>query len=128
MVRLRIAISVAVIALTLAACGGNAGPTTTEGPVGPGDVTRGVEVYKGTCATCHGGDAGGIDGLGKPLAGSAFVASETETELADFIEVGRDRNDPDNTTGVDMPPKGGNPSLTSQQLRDVAAYLISLNP
>jgi cytochrome c1 len=29
--------------------------------------------------------------------------------------------------GRDMPASGGNPSLTDQDLRDVAAYLKSLN-
>lgn len=120
---------IAFLGLVLAACGGGeSGPTTTEGPAGPGDIARGAEIYKGTCATCHGGDAKGIDGLGKPLVNNEFIQSMSEQELATFIKVGRDRDDPENMTGVDMPPKGGNPSLTEQDLNDVSAYLKSLNP
>ena len=116
------------VALLAAACGGASGPTTTEGPAGPGNIARGADVYRGTCATCHGGDATGIDGIGKSLVNSEFVQQQTEESLALFIKVGRDRDDPDNMTGIDMPPKGGDPSLSEQGLRDVSAYIISLNP
>lgn len=124
----RILIAAAVAALALTACGGDSGPTTTEGPAGPGNIARGADVYRGTCAACHGGDVEGINGLGPSLIGNDFIASQTEEELADFIKIGRDKDDPENTTGVAMPAKGGNPSLSDQELRDVSAYLISLNP
>ncbi len=119
----------ALIGLVVAACGGGeSAPSTSGGPAGPGDIAHGSEIYKGTCATCHGGDAKGIDGLGRSLVNNEFIQSMSEQDLATFIKVGRDRDDPDNTTGVDMPPKGGNPSLTEQDLNDVSAYLKSLNP
>ena len=43
-----------------------------------------------------------------------------------FIKTGRPASDPANTTGVDMPPKGGNPAMTDQQIMDVIAYMRSL--
>ncbi|MEZ5175434.1 MAG: cytochrome c [Acidimicrobiia bacterium] len=131
----KVLIAVAVLGLVLAACGGsssdgdNGGSATTTAATGggSGDPSEGAEVYQGTCAACHGPTAGGIDGLGKPLAPSEFVTSNTEDELVAFIKVGRPAGDPANTQGVDMPPKGGNPSLTDEDLHDVAAYIKSLN-
>jgi mono/diheme cytochrome c family protein len=124
----KVAALIAVLALVVAACGGgdgggDGGSTTTPGAVGAGDPIAGASVYSGTCATCHGPDLAGIDGLGKPLAPSDFVASNSEEELIAFLKVGRPAGDPLNTQGVDMPPKGGNPSLTDQDLANVSAYL-----
>ena len=34
---------------------------------------------------------------------------------------------PDNTSGVEMPPKGGNPGLTDEQLTDIIAYIRTLH-
>lgn len=121
----------AILALALAACGGSSDggdtATTTFAPLANGDPVAGAEVYQGTCATCHGADLGGIDGLGKPLAPSEFVVDHTEAELSAFIAVGRPTSDPENTQGVDMPPKGGNPSLDARDLLDVSAYLKAQN-
>lgn len=129
----KVLIVFAVLALALAACGGSSDgdtdttATTTASGGDSGDIAAGSAVYAGTCVACHGANLEGIDGLGKPLAPSDFVVSNSEQELADFIKVGRPAGDPDNTQGVDMPPKGGNPSLDDQDLLDVAAYLKSLN-
>jgi disulfide bond formation protein DsbB len=124
-------ILVAILALALAACSGSSdsgnAATTDFVDVGPGDPAAGFDVYQRTCSRCHGGDLDGVNGLGKPLAPSAFVVDNTEAELAAFIAVGRPTSDPDNTQGVDMPPKGGNPSLDAQDLLDVSAYLKAQN-
>jgi mono/diheme cytochrome c family protein len=123
----KVAVLIALLALVLAACGGgeggDGGSTTTPGAVGAGDPVSGASVYSGTCASCHAPDLSGIDGLGKSLAPSDFVASNSEEELVAFLKVGRPAGDPLNTQGVDMPPKGGNPSLTDQDLANVSAYL-----
>ncbi|HSJ72313.1 MAG TPA: cytochrome c [Acidimicrobiia bacterium] len=125
---MKVAVLIAVLALVLAACGGgdeggDGGSTTTPGAVGAGNPVAGASVYSGTCSACHAPDLSGIDGLGKPLAPSAFVESNSEEDLVAFLKVGRPASDPLNTQGVDMPPKGGNPSLTDQDLADVSAYL-----
>ncbi len=128
----RVLILSAVLALAFAACGGSDdggddSPGTTASGNTAGRVVEGATLYSGTCTACHGPNLEGIDGLGKPLAPSDFVASQTEAELAAFIKVGRPVSDPANTQGMDMPPKGGNPSLDDQDLLDVAAYIQSLN-
>lgn len=114
--------------------GGGAGesapPQTVPGGgggSGEGNAALGESVYQGTCSACHGPDAAGITGLGKPLIASAFVQSLSDDELVVFIEEGRPADHPDNTTGVAMLPKGGNPSLTEQDLSDVVAFLRTLN-
>ena len=133
MSRLRLLLIVVVMALVAAACSGSdssdttaAAAADTTAAAGSGDATHGEELYQGTCAACHGADATGIDGLGKDLHNNDFTNSLTDPELIAFLEVGRPASDPDNTTGVDMPPKGGNPSLTDQDLQDIVAYLRTL--
>jgi disulfide bond formation protein DsbB len=70
-------------------------------------------------------DARGIPGVGKNLIESTFVHGLSDEELLLFITMGRDASDPANTTGIPMPPRGGNPSLTDDQLRAVIAFLHS---
>jgi disulfide bond formation protein DsbB len=91
-----------------------------------GDAAAGEEVFAGTCASCHGPDAKGLPGLGKDLHNNQFVAERTDDDMVAFIKVGRPAGDPLNTTGVDMPPKGGNPALTDQDLLNVVAYVRNL--
>lgn len=113
---------IAVLAIglgTLAACGGGSAPPDPA-------AERGQVVFGRLCATCHGQDANGIPKLGKGLRGNAFTASLSDAELVSFIETGRSAGDPLNETGVDMPPKGGDPSLTAEDLSDVVAYLRTL--
>lgn len=118
-----------LVALVVAACGGGGGgdaaPTTVASQP-QGDPAAGAEVFASTCASCHGADAKGLPNLGKDLTTSEFVKSLSDAELVAFITQGRPSSDPANTTGVDMPPKGGNPSLTEQDLYDVVAYIRTL--
>jgi disulfide bond formation protein DsbB len=127
----RLAILLAVLALVAAACGGSdddgASTETTAGSGGgSGNVAAGETFYQGTCATCHGPDAEGIDGLGKDLHNNTFIQSNTDDQMVAFLKVGRPASDPANTTGVDMPPKGGNPSLSDADLLDIVAFLDTL--
>jgi disulfide bond formation protein DsbB len=78
------------------------------------------------CIACHGPGGVGVEGLGKPFTTSEFVRSQTDAELLAFVKVGRPIGHPDNTTGVDMPPKGGNPALTDEDLLDIIAYIRTL--
>ncbi len=93
----------------------------------PQMVARGETIYQGLCVACHGFNALGISGLGKTLIGSEYINSSTDDELHAFLIVGRTIQDPLNTTGVAMPAKGGNPSLTDEDLYAVVAYIRSLN-
>jgi len=113
-------------AIILSACGGGAAaPTAT--PTGPvGDPAAGKVSYDTTCIACHGADLKGMTGLGKDLTTSEFVKSKSDADLVAFVLVGRPVSDPANTQGVDMPPKGGNPALTEEDILNIVAYVRSL--
>jgi disulfide bond formation protein DsbB len=114
------------IALLIAACGPSA-PAATPTPTEPqGDAAAGKTAYLSTCVACHGPEAKGVTGLGKDLTTSAYVQEKTNTEMVDFVKTGRPASDPLNTTGVDMPPKGGNPALTDADILNIVAFLRSI--
>lgn len=90
-------------------------------------VNAGKKIYLTVCAACHGGQAMGVQGLGKPLVDSPFFNGLTNEELLIFLQNGRPVNDPLNTTGVAMPARGGRLNLTDADLTNVIAYIRSLN-
>lgn len=120
---LLIAVSL-VLVLVATACGGG-GSKAASAP--KGDVNKGKQLFADTCATCHGPDAKGMAGLGKDLTKSTFVKDLSEAEFLAFLQVGRPASDKLNTTGTDMPPRGGNPSLTDADLQDIMAFVRSIN-
>ncbi|WP_376791143.1 c-type cytochrome [Thermoflexus sp.] len=122
-----------LLALIVSGCGGGAPAGAPAGggatPAAlKGDPGKGKELFLSTCASCHGPDAKGLPGLGKDLTTSVFVKQQTDAQLLEFIKKGRPAADPANTTGVDMPPKGGNPALTDQDLADIIAFIRAFNP
>lgn len=104
---------------------GSTPPPTTSGGEGA-SAANGETLFANTCAACHGPDAGGIAGLGPSLIGNTFVAGLSDSELVTFLTTGRPADHPDNTTGIAMPPRGGNASLSDADLADLAAFLKSL--
>ncbi|MEA2624925.1 MAG: hypothetical protein QOD06_970 [Candidatus Binatota bacterium] len=120
---------IAVVFSTVVAC--QSGTETSGGSGsaaagGGGDAEKGKQAFMSTCATCHGLDAAGVKGLGKSLKQNDFVKQSSDDQLIAMIKEGRAADDPKNTTGVMMPPKGGNPGLTDDDLRNVIAYLRTL--
>jgi disulfide bond formation protein DsbB len=89
-------------------------------------IAHGTRVYASTCIACHGPDAKGLPNLGKDLVHSEFIKKLDDDALLAFIKRGRDPSDPLNTTKILMPPKGGNPALSDDDLLDVIAYVRSL--
>lgn len=92
--------------------------TLVSGPSGIGH-----DAFVASCSACHGQAGEGREGLGKSLRDSEFVASQTDAELIKFIKMGRPSWDEANTTGLDMPPKGGNPALSDDQIKDIVSYI-----
>ena len=94
-----------------------------------GDPAAGETIYQVSCVACHGPDARGVESLGKSLhpEDSDFISDRTDAELVEYIKVGRRIDDPLNTTGIDMPPKGGNPAMTEEQMYDVVAFIRTLD-
>ena len=110
----------APLALAIA-CGGGGSPAPS-----PETLAAGTKHFQSTCATCHGADANGLPRLGKGLRMNQFVKDKSDDELVAFLKTGRPASDPLNTTGVDMPPKGGNPALTEEDMKAIVAYLRTL--
>ena len=126
-----------ILAIALTACGGGDGNAASDGgvsdaggnevvPVSLGDPEAGKEQYDIVCIACHGPGGEGVEGLGKPFTTSDFLRDRSDEEMFEFVKVGRPTGDPLNTTGVDMPPKGGNPALTDEQIVDIIAYVRTL--
>ena len=102
--------------------GGNTNTTSYD----PALVSHGAELYL-VCSACHGADARGLPNLGKDLVESEFVHSLNDEELLAFVKTGRPLWDVLNTTGIDMPPKGGNPAFTDEDILAIIAYIRSLS-
>ena len=100
-------------------------PTAVAAAYSPDIILQGQGMFQSICVACHGFDGRGIPGLGKDLIDSEFVHGLTDEELLNFIIVGREISDPLNTTGVPMPARGGNPSLTDEQINAIIAYVRS---
>jgi disulfide bond formation protein DsbB len=89
----------------------------------PAQIQDGQILFSTTCSACHGMNARGVPGLGKDLIASEFVHGLSDEELVQFIITGRPSWDEANTTGIDMPARGGNPSLNPDQIQHIVAYL-----
>jgi mono/diheme cytochrome c family protein len=94
----------------------------------PGDPTKGETLYAQNCATCHGaGLEGGIGATLNPIDKLPGVKDALDPKfLIDVITNGRDPQ-PGDPKQTKMPAKGGNNSLTDQDVRDLAAYIIQAN-
>lgn len=104
----------------------NAGPVSAGGVAyDPALVAQGQQLFA-LCAACHGPDGRGVPNLGKDLVASEFIAGLSDEEFMNFIKMGRPIWDALNTTGIDMPPKGGNPAMTDADISAVIAYVRSL--
>lgn len=128
--------------VALAACGGDdpkeeAAPAQQEQPVAAqqaaapaapvGDAANGGKIFATACVACHGPEGKGVTGLGKDLTTSEWTQQQTDEQLAEFIKRGRDAGDPLNTTGIAMPPKGGNPAMSDQEIADIVAFMRSIH-
>ncbi|MBN1995885.1 MAG: cytochrome c [Anaerolineae bacterium] len=114
-----------IVALALSACGGRDRPEQVTFQE-QGDPAKGKELFTAACTACHGPQGKGVPGLGKDMTQSQFIAGKTDKELVEFIKKGREADDPLNETGVLMPPRGGNPALTEQNLYSIVAYIRTL--
>jgi len=138
----------------VAACGGTKdtegglegaeGEVKPTNPGGPGEAvnltgnaTAGAEVYKTSCASCHGEEGkGGVANTGStdetvpslnPIDPGlvSSVAKTYVTNIDLFVEHGSTPEGSGPT--LEMTAFGDQKILTSQQIADVIAYVISLN-
>jgi glucose/arabinose dehydrogenase/mono/diheme cytochrome c family protein len=93
---------------------------------GSARVENGRELFNVTCIACHGVHGQGIPNLGANLQQSKFIAQTSDDTLVAFIKTGRVPGDPRSVLNLTMPPRGGNPSLDDAGIRDIVAYLRTL--
>lgn len=91
-----------------------------------GYIASGNKIFHSLCVACHGPGGVGMPNNGKALVRNAFVQSLDDDGLLGFIKQGRSPSDPKNTTGIQMPPKGGNPAMSDDDILDVISYLRTL--
>jgi mono/diheme cytochrome c family protein len=128
LVALAVPVLVAVTAITsLADSSPTPSPSGSQAAL-PGDPARGGTLYGQNCATCHGANLeGGIGAVLNPIDKMPGVANPLDpTYLIDIITNGR-VHQPGDPKSTDMPAKGGNSSLTDQDVKDLASYIIQQN-
>src|ERR1700694_4753599 len=116
----------ALLALTAITTLADATPTPTIAL--PGDPTHGAALYGQNCATCHGANLeGGIGAVLNPIDKLPGVSNPLDPAfLIQIITSGRQPQTGD-PKSIPMPPKGGNTTLTDQDVKDLAAYIIQQN-
>jgi mono/diheme cytochrome c family protein len=106
----------------------SASGTRTGAGALPGDPARGATLYGQNCATCHGANLeGGIGAVLNPIDKLPGVPNSLDPNfLISIITNGR-QPQPGDPKQTAMPPKGGNPSLTDLDVKDLASYVIQQN-
>jgi mono/diheme cytochrome c family protein len=117
----------ALVALTAITTLADSSPSPS-GAALPGDPAKGGTLFGANCATCHGSSLGG--GIGpalNPIAKLPGVPNSLDPDfLIGIITNGRTHQSGD-PGSVDMPKKGGNLSLTDQDVKDLASFIIDQN-
>jgi disulfide bond formation protein DsbB len=86
-------------------------------------VEQGEKLYREACAACHGPDGKGVANLGASLVDSEIILATDDDAALAFIRAGVDLANPRNTSGLVMPPSGGRPDLSDEQLLAIVHYL-----
>jgi cytochrome c5 len=83
-----------------------------------GGSTDGKTVYEGLCHSCHTAGVAGAPKLGDKAAWAPRIAQGIDTLVKHAIE---GYHGPD---GNFMPPKGGNPALTDEQVTNAVHWIV----
>ncbi len=132
MKRTTAALSIVASLTLLAGCGGGGESESSSTPAAPAidantfAKAKGKVVYNKTCLACHGEGGVGVENLGKNWIISEFIKNSSDTELLAFIRAGRTIDDPMSAGNAPMPPSGGDPTLSDEELNNVIVYMRSL--
>lgn len=89
-------------------------PETAQSAPEKTDKTAGEQVYAATCAACHDSGVAGAPKLGDQEAWAEHSHHGMEHMLEAVIK-GKEA----------MPPRGGNPKLTDDEIRSAIEYILS---
>jgi mono/diheme cytochrome c family protein len=96
----------------------------SEGPaISQAELDTGERLYRLNCSACHAVNLRGVTGIGKNMHESQMVKTYSPEALVAFVIQGRPTWDADNTTGLEMPARGGNPNLTDEEIGLIVAYI-----
>ncbi len=97
-----------------------------QASLGMDDRTRGLQIYRNTCAACHGQAGGGIQGLAPPLAGSEYIKGPVKRlglvllhGMKGPVTVKGQRYE----FNAQMPGLSANGNMTDQDITDLITYL-----
>lgn len=89
------------------------------GAAAAADSQRGQEIYAQTCVACHGADGRGVlPGVPDFTSAGGSLAKEDAVLLRNITDGFQTPGSP-----MAMPPKGGNPDLTEEDILSVLRYL-----
>lgn len=90
-------------------------------------VEKGAATYKAVCSACHGANLEGV--IGPNLSDAVWLHGKTkESELMTLIIKGVSPAEAKQASKQMMPSRGGNSSLTNEQLWEVVYFIQSKNP
>lgn len=118
----------ALLTITTISTLADSSPAPSGAPSLPGDPAKGETLYSQSgCASCHGAAlTGGIGPALNPIEKLSNVPSSLDPAfLIDIITNGR-MHQPGDPRQTDMPPKGGS-TLSDQDIKDLAAFIINSN-
>lgn len=94
--------------------------------LGMDDRTHGLQLYRNTCAACHGQAGAGIDGLAPPLEGSEYVKGPVKRlglVLLHGMKGPLTVNGQRYEFNAQMPGLSANPDMSDQDITDLITYL-----
>jgi len=90
-----------------------------QSPETKGDITSGKQIFQQTCIACHGADGeGAMPGVPDLTDKKGALAKSDGELLKNMMQGYQSPGSP-----MAMPPKGGNPALTEQDMNQVLNYM-----
>jgi len=125
---LAVAVPILVTLTTITTLAASSPSPSGSLPPLPGDPAKGETLFGPNCASCHGAALGGSIGPAlNPIYKLPNVPDPLDpTFLIGIITNGRVHQAGDPGT-ANMPPRGGNPNLTDQDIKDLASFIILQN-
>ncbi|HXC80141.1 MAG TPA: cytochrome c [Candidatus Acidoferrum sp.] len=118
-----------VVALTAISTLADSTPSPSGSAVPlPGNPTNGASLFAQTCTACHGVNLEGSIGPAlNPIFKLPGVSNPLDPNFIIGIITNGRVHQPGDPGSINMPVKGNNTSLTDQDIKDIAAFIIQQN-